>query len=149
MTKLFKPTQAQCDLMYQAAGREAHIAAKSILLEPGLRINTTDRSKQRHMNIALVTNEPLEWNDTDLHDYGDWKDFRSGQRLTETGGGIFDFHIRRRGDYENFDLLGHVTVYIEGREIARIQGYENRAPLYVAPLRALPIGSASEGRTLP
>ena len=121
MSKIWKPTQAQCDLIKRAAAKEGNVPLKAVLLEPGLRWNTDDGSKPQSINIALVSDE-AEWGDTDLADMGYWEAFRKGVELTEDGRAIVDFYIRKRGD-EWAELYGNVTAYYEGGHIVRIHGY--------------------------
>lgn len=127
----FKPTPEQIEIIKRCAVYESSpkAAMGSILLEPGVRFNTSDHTKPGHMNIALVTNETDSWNDTDLNDYGSWSEFRKGVELDPNGRGIFDFYLRRRGD-DNRDLLGNVTVYINSHKMSYIDGYGHADPLW-------------------
>lgn len=122
MTKVWKPTAAECLSLKEAAAKSSQprISVNAVLLEPGYRQNLKG-SRGSHMNVALVTDEPDGFNDTDLDDYGKWSDFRKGIPLTVDGRAIVDFYIRRRGD-EYKDLLGHVTIWYEaGKGITRWQ----------------------------
>ncbi len=116
---IWKPTTAECEIIKAAAGAEAGLSPRSLVLEPGWRCNT-EREGPSSLNIALVTNDP-DWNDTDLGDYGRWVEFRKGIELTADGRAIVDFYIYRRGRYEQ--LEGNVTVYYEAGRITRIHGY--------------------------
>lgn len=128
----WKPTPRECELIKKAAAREGRASVNSVLLEPGIRCNTVDDSKNADVlggeyNIALVSDDP-EWNDTDLVDYGEWAGFRKGVTLTEDGRAIVDFYIRKRGD-EWAELLGNVSVYYSGGKIERIHGYPGEYPV--------------------
>lgn len=127
MTTIWKPTQAQCDLIRRAAAREAGATSRfSLKLEPGRRWNIDTKTGPIEMNIALISDHP-NWDDTDLYDLGSWKDFRAGVPLTEDGRAIVDFYISPR--VEGRDLHGNVTVYFEGGKIARIHGYPGEYPV--------------------
>lgn len=118
--KKFKPTQAEADILKQCASKESvpPISARAVILEPGFRWNTEISNRPCSLNIALVSDDP-KWNDTDLSDYGDWREFRAGVELTEEGRGIVDFYIRRRGDPER-ELCGNVQCIIENGEMVRV-----------------------------
>jgi hypothetical protein len=121
----FKPTPEQIEIIKMCAlheGGDSGPPFNSILLEPGIRCNIEDTSKPTSINAALVTNHADDFNDTDLHDYGFWSDFRAGVELDPNGRGIFDFYIRWRGD-SNRDLFGNVTVYVNAGRMHFIEGY--------------------------
>lgn len=119
----FKITQADADILKMAAAIEScpGIPISAIILEPGWRHNTEDRSKPSSMNMALVSDDP-EWNDTDLDEYGTWREFRKGVDLTEDGRGIFDFYIRRRGD-QYHELHGNVVLHVANGVMVKVTGY--------------------------
>lgn len=136
---MWKPTKNQIDLIKAAAARESRVAQSAVLLEPGIRGNTKDASRNVDIpggqyNIALISDDP-NFNDTDLSDYGDWAEFRKGVVLTDDGKAIVDFYIRRRFDPYS-DLHGNVTVYYEGGRIVRIHGYPGEYAAEIPPLAA-------------
>jgi hypothetical protein len=116
---VWKPTQTECTFIRAAAGKEARMNPRNLVLEPGIRGHLT-RNIEPQMNIALISDDP-EWNDTDLDDYGSWADFRRGVPLTKAGRAIVDFYIYGKGKYEQ--LEGNVSVYYENGNITRIHGY--------------------------
>jgi hypothetical protein len=115
------PTQRDIDLIKSAAAKEAvpKISLGAVILEPGLRSNTKS-ARGESVNVLLVSDDP-EWRDTDLYDYGAWADFRRGVPLTDEGGAVVDFYIRRRGD-PSHDLHGNVTIEVRGGRLTRIFG---------------------------
>lgn len=119
----FKITTEQASILRQCASIESapYIATAAVVLEPGFRANTQDETKPVSMNIALVSDDP-KWNDTDLHDYGTWTEFRKGVELTPEGDGIFDFYIRKRGD-EFKEIHGNVVLAVKGGEMVEVRGY--------------------------
>lgn len=120
MTAIWKPTQAQCDLIRRAAAREVDRTSRfSLTLRPGLRYNTERNVSPASMNIALISNEP-DWDDTDLFDFSDWATFRKGVPLTEDGRAIVDFYVRDRNEGE---LLSNISLDYAGGKIVRIYGY--------------------------
>lgn len=131
MTKIWKPTARECELIKQAAARESHCSVARVLLEPGIKTGPkweqASEIKRGDYNIALVTDDP-NWNDTDLYEYGSWADFRKGVALTEDGRAIIDFYIRWRFDEEQ-ELRGNVEVYYADGRLAEIRGYPSRYPI--------------------
>lgn len=123
----FKITQDQVNMLKRCAQAEARkqgdeIAFHNLILEPGIRYNTSDDDRPHHMNIRIVSDDP-QWNDTDLHDYGLWKDFRKGIELTPAGSGEVDFYIRKlRLSADDDYLFGNVQVMIENGELVAITG---------------------------
>lgn len=120
-TNVWKPTAEEALMIKTAAAYEAGITVGAVLLEVGIRFNTRrDTEPGRSINIALVSDDP-DWNDTDLAEYAEWREFRAGVPLTEDGRACVDFYIRRRFDAEGY-LLGNVTLeYRDGS--MRIYGY--------------------------
>lgn len=93
---IFKPKKADALRIRAAAQREAKLASiDSVVLEFGRRFSTLT-ADNRSVNIATISDDP-EFEDTDLDDYEPWSVFRSGVPLTDTGAGIFDLYIRKRG----------------------------------------------------
>lgn len=131
---VWKPTAREVELIKRAAAREGSMSLGRVLLEPGIRINLVDDSKNIDVpggayNIALITDDP-DWNDTDLADFGSWVDFRKGVTLTEDGRAIVDFYIRKRFVHGWDDsLFGNVSVYYAGGRITRIHGYPGEYPV--------------------
>lgn len=117
MPTVWKPTQAECDLIRRAAERET--GERYISMRPGLRYNIGRESSPVEMNIALLTPEP-DWDDTDLFDYGSWAAFRKGVPLTEDGRAVVDFYVR---DRREGDLLSNIAVDYAGGKITRIYGF--------------------------
>lgn len=117
---IYKPTQAEADIIKRCAAREAELRVTQVRLEPGIRCG--ESGAQPSMNIALVSNDP-DWNDTDLFDHGRWADFRAGVPLTDDGRGIFDFYLYSRDP--DSDLLGNVSAYVENGRLVRVHGYGN------------------------
>lgn len=115
----YVPTQEDCNIIRKAAAREAvpGISEGAVLLEPGYRSGP----KGENMNILLTTDDP-KWQDTDLADYGTWKEFRAGFELTDDGSAVVDFYIRRRFD-PYADLHGNVTAYWRNGKLVRVHGY--------------------------
>ena len=126
---IYKPTKADIEIIKAAAARESvpRVSVGAVILEPGYRYNTKRQSLES-INIALVSDDP-EWNDTDLSDYGQWSEFRKGILLTDDGRGIVDFYIRKRGDPDH-ELLGNVTIRIEGGRLVKVHGYGQDAVYY-------------------
>lgn len=130
--KVWKPTARECELIKLAGAAEGRVALGAVLLEPGIRGNIADDTKNVDIpggeyNIALVSDQP-EWNDTDLCDYGVWAGFRKGVTLTDDGRAIVDFYIRKRFDADG-ELFGNVTVYYANGKIERIHGYPGEYPI--------------------
>lgn len=126
MSKIWKPTAAECQRIKEAAAKESvpSLTVGAVLLEPGTRYNTTPGHEAPNydgLNIALLSDDP-GFEDTDLNDYGDWADFRKGVRLTDDGRAIVDFYIRRRFD-DSGELHGNITVFYADGAIQRIKGY--------------------------
>lgn len=121
-TLVYTPTAADVAVLRTCAAREATppIAEGGVLLEPGSRYNTQRKGASSSINIALVSDDP-KWIDTDLADYGTWKQFRAGVPLAPAGRAIIDFYIRARGDAER-ELRGNVTAYVEGGVLTRVDG---------------------------
>lgn len=119
MGTLFRPSAADRRRIREAAAREALMEARSVVLQIGQRRSLTGRGSA--INVAAISDDP-DFADTDFDDeYAPWSSFADGVVLTAEGKGIFDLAIRRRGDTDH-DLQGHVTVYVENRQVTRICG---------------------------
>lgn len=120
----FKITQGEVDILKHCAAIESSppVSISNMLLEPGLRCNVEDPTiTESSMNVRLISKDP-EWNDTDLDDYGLWKDFRAGIELTEDGAGIVDFYIRKKKMSADDDyLFGNIQCVIEGGKMVRVE----------------------------
>ncbi|MBD8089097.1 hypothetical protein IFT48_03815 [Pseudomonas fluorescens] len=141
---IWKPTQAQCDLIKQAAVLEScpNAMLGQIKLEPGIRYNTSSQTAPECFNIARVSTLP-DWADTDLVDRIDWKVFRKGVPLTEEGVAIVDFYIHSRTDAiaDKLDyLLGNIVVFYSEGELTAIRSIgatgNNHLPQLLAKLGA-------------
>jgi hypothetical protein len=121
----YKPTAEITKIIRQCAAREAmpSMAVSSVKLEPGWRcnLNATGPGERDSLNIAIVSDDP-DWNDTDLAEHCEYKEFSKGVELTEDGRGIFDFYISNRHD-ESREICGNVIAYFEGGEMVRVEGY--------------------------
>lgn len=127
---VWKPTQAECDLIKQAAALESmpRVSVGALRLEPGIRYSLTPGNNRQSMNIATLTDRE-DWEDTDLADFATWQQFREGVPLTEDGRAIVDFYIRpRSGD----DLLGNVVAIYEGGRLVAIHGCGRSGRDYLA-----------------
>lgn len=116
---IWKPTKEECDLIREAARREGQ--RRTIVLEVGRRFNVEREDLDSTINVALITDDPDNWDDTDLSETEPWSTFRKGVQLTEGGAAIVDFYI-----YEMTRdrwLLGNVSVYYEAGRITRLEGY--------------------------
>jgi hypothetical protein len=108
---IWKPTQAECDMIKGAAARAA--GTKAIKLEPGIRGG--DSADNVSMNIARVT-VCEDWSeDTELEDFGTWSEFRKGVELTEDGRAIVDFYV-----HDRVELNTNVVVYYQGGQIVEV-----------------------------
>ena len=123
MAKKFKISRDEIAILKQCAAKESspELRPGQILLDPAIMRNVKDPGRVRSMNVALVSDLPGH-PDTDLHEYGKWKDFVSGVDLTEDGSGFFDFYIRRRNDNDG-DLYGNVSIKVENGRMAEVTGY--------------------------
>lgn len=123
MRNIWKPTPAQCAAIRHAACLEGR--AKRVVIEPGIRCG----NERTSMNILELTSDPVDWEGTDLFDYGKWEGFKAGVPLTEDGRAIVDFYVfeMRTQHRRDTELLGNVTVTYEGGRITRIHGYGNAA----------------------
>lgn len=123
---IWKPTQAQCDLIKQAAVLESSPKGTlgQIKLEPGVRHNTVHPDTPLSFNIAQVSSLP-DWSDTDLYDRADWQQFRKGVELSQEGTAIIDFYIHARTDAiaEKLEyLLGNIVVFFKDGDLCAIRG---------------------------
>jgi hypothetical protein len=116
---LYRPSAEDRARIRAAAATEAHIAVSAVVLQIGRRRSL--KSRDNAINIAMISEDPA-FADTDLDDYEPWSSFTNGVPLTDSGAGIFDFYIRRRGDRDE-ELQGNVTVYVAHGQISRIHGY--------------------------
>ena len=137
---IWKPTQAQCDLIKRAAVLESSPGAKpgQITLDPGIRYNTAHQDIPRSINIARVSSHS-DWHDTDLFDYSDWARFRKGVKLCEQGTLIVDFYIHARTDAiaEKLDyLLGNIVVFYANGEMTAIRSIGSTGKDYLPGLLA-------------
>lgn len=137
---IWKPTQAECDLIKQAAVLESLPRATpgQIKLEPGIRYNLSSKTAPECFNIARVSDLP-DWGDTDLVDRIDWKHFRNGVPLSEAGVAIVDFYIQSRTDAiaEKLDyLLGNVVVFYAEGKLTAIRGVGSTGHDYLPKLLA-------------
>lgn len=102
MTK-YRPTQPELNRVRAFACRRYNL--KRCVLRPGIRFNLEDASKPKSVNVLLVSDHPT-WDDTDLHDHGEWKqDFRRGVPLTDAGRAEVDLYVYDATDTE---LMGNV-----------------------------------------
>ena len=118
---MFKPTQADCDIIKVAAQIEAGM--KGVTLEIGERYNT-DKGlhHQTAINIALVSSHE-HWDDTDLNQTMPWKWFRKGFELAEGGRAICDFYIYNKSrDELEVELQSNVVAYWENEKLVRVRG---------------------------
>lgn len=136
--KIWKPTQAECDLIKRAASLESNPGASvaQLRLEPLSRYNKVDESRPVSFNIALVSCLS-DWQDTDLSDCDRWIDFRKGVELTADGRAVVDFVIRPRT--ENLarkldDLLGNVIVYYANGQLMAVKGCHSTGHDYLPKL---------------
>lgn len=117
MPTLFRPSAAERRRIRDAAARAARMEVGSVVLQLGQRRSLTGRGSA--FNIAEISDEPA-FADTDFDDeYAPWSAFADGVALTAEGKGIFDLAIRRRGDPDH-DLQGHITVYVDDRQVTRV-----------------------------
>lgn len=135
---IWKPTQAECELIKRAAALESSPRATvaQLRLEPGIRYNVDDESIESSFNIALVTSHE-HWDDTDLEQAWYWSDFRKGVPLTEDGRAVVDFYIRPRTDalaHKLDGLLGNVVAYYADGKLAAIRGTHSRGEDYLPKL---------------
>lgn len=154
MANIWKPTQAECDLIRAAAARAA--GTKGIKLEPGLRIGDADRELES-MNIARVS-DLADWEDTELSDFGTWLGFRKGVPLTDDGRAVVDFYVHDREE-----LNTNVIAYYQGGQLVEVRAVGGmnllsnglhyvhpkpaRAPVVVPVLKI--DGLLFKGRTIP
>lgn len=117
MKRPYRITQADADAIRNVAIRAS--GCRRIALEPGSRVNTSDHGRGYNVNIRLVSDEP-DWNDTDLHDYISWAEFRKGFDLTDDGRGLVDFYVYSLG--HDGELITNVQAYFEGRRLVRVEG---------------------------
>lgn len=109
MAAIWKPTQAECDLIRSAARRAASGMTK---LEPAIRCGD---SVEDSMNIARVTHNE-DWEGSELADFGTWALFRKGVPLTEDGRAVVDFYVQGR-----HELLTNVVAYYQGGELVEVR----------------------------
>lgn len=138
--KTWKPTQAECDLIKRAAALESQprVSVSQLRLEPGIRYNTEDVTRDSSINIALVS-DLEDWGDTDLEQVWYWSDFRKGVQLTDDGRAVVDFYIRPRteaiADKHDLDhLLGNVVAYYADGKLVAIRGIGHRGDDYLPQL---------------
>lgn len=139
--KIWKPTQAECDLIKRAASLESEpkVSVGALRLEPGIRYNLNEGPYLQTINIAaLSSGKAME--ETDLADFGTWAEFRAGVKLTEDGRAIVDFYIVPRSEAmaqrTGERLLGNVVVFYEGGQITQIRGMGTTGPDYLPRLAA-------------
>ncbi|AXH59610.1 hypothetical protein [Pseudomonas amygdali] len=137
---IWKPTQAQCDLIKQAAVLESCPKGTlgQIKLDPGARYNTSHPDTPVSFNIAQVSSLP-DWSDTDLYDRADWKTFRKGVELSQQGTAIIDFYIHARTDAiaTKLDyLLGNIVVFYADGKLFAIRSIGHRGHDYLPALLA-------------
>lgn len=137
---IWKPTQAQCDLIKQAAVLESSPKGTlgQIKLDPGVRHNTVNPDTPLSFNIAQVSSLP-DWSDTDLFDRVDWQTFRKGVELSQEGTAIIDFYIHARTDAiaAKLDyLLGNIIVFYADGKLAAIRGVGHCGHDYLPALLA-------------
>lgn len=136
--EIWKPTQAQCDLIKRAAVLEPspRAALGQIKLSPGVRLNRVDDARPLHMNIARVSSLH-DWHDTDVHDRDSWASFRKGVELCPEGSAIIDFYIHARtqsiADKLEY-LLGNVVVFYKAGELTAIRSIGHRGQDYLPRL---------------
>jgi len=117
MTRI-KPTREECRIIRNCAERSA--GYRKVEICPSTKCNLKyDRGA--HFNILFVTDEPTNWNDTDLADNAyEWKDFTKGIELKD-GAGIFDFYVYGpMGHWK--ELQTNVTAYYDGGKLVRVDG---------------------------
>lgn len=123
MPNIWKPTPAEWQAIRYAAHCEGR--ASRIRIQPGIRCG----NERTSMNILTLTDDPVDWEGTDLFDYGNLDDFKRGVPLTGDGRAIVDFYLFEMPTQRRpaTDLLGNVTVTYEGGRITRIRGYDTAA----------------------
>lgn len=126
---IWKPTQAECDLLKKAAAKETGYPMKHLRFTAGKRYNTDHDGMPEDMNWLLVSKLVGEelGQDTDLADDLDWETFRKGVNLSQEGSAVVDLYIRpineATADKHHYDhLMGNIVVTYEGGKITRISG---------------------------
>lgn len=132
LKNVWVPTQAECDLIRNAASQESSPSLRPSLvaLEPGRRYLLGGGGEVESMNILLVSQNPTDCTaDTDLADFETWGEFRKGVVLTVGGRAVVDFYIRARNpqidEKHGVSLYGNVTVTYAAGSIVEIAGTGN------------------------
>jgi hypothetical protein len=125
---IWKPTQAECDLLKKAAAKETGHPLKHLRLTMGVRYNT-DQPDLEGVNWLMVSKlvGDAMGDDTDLVSDTDWETFRKGVLLTEDGKAVVDFYIRpineATADKHHYDhLMGNVVAHYEDGKLTHIAG---------------------------
>jgi len=109
--RTWKPTPAQLKLIREYCAKVERRTPGQVVLEVGERLNLDDGRVSA--NLYLVTRDS-GWDDTDLHDYVSWAEFRSyGVPLNHQGKAMVDFYISSRSFDGRGELLGNAQVYVE------------------------------------
>lgn len=117
---IFKPKQAECDIIKVCARIEAGMSG--VTLEVGERYNLNRGHAESQINIALISSHE-HWDDTDLNQTMPWKWFRKGFELAKGGRAICDFYIYNASrDELEVELQSNVVAYWEGGKLVRVRG---------------------------
>jgi hypothetical protein len=112
----YRPTSEDKRIIRDCAQRSA--GHKRVSMRIGERHNT-DTDRPRNTNIAMVSDHP-DWNDTDLWEHHDYREFTKGVELTADGRGIFDFYVYSLGYHG--ELETNVVAYFENSKLVRVEG---------------------------
>lgn len=116
---IWKPTSAECRAIRAYAQRAA--GCGRVKIEPGERtlLDVPIVDNVTNMNVLLVTKLTDDsWDDTDLFDHRDWKEFQRGVDLTDDGRAIVDFYIYSTGYHG--ELETNIQVYFENGRVVRM-----------------------------
>jgi hypothetical protein len=108
MTTIWKPNADQLrEIRAWAALVHDNRRPGGVVIEAGERAN----DKGRSLNIVELTGT-FALEDTDLHDYVSWSDFRARGVPLYSGVALVDFYVSEKGFGERGELLGNVQAVV-------------------------------------
>ena len=122
--RMHRPTSEEKTIIRDCAKREAR--RRAVELQIGERYNIAGRHTapaRGEINIAFITDDPENWDDTDLQTLLKWSHFTRGFLFADGGSAIIDFWVYSYG--RPGELQSNVTAYWKQGKLARVEGTAN------------------------